>query len=289
MCPAPEVGVAVTPVTRTAAATLRKREVHSGAMLAREDGMRWAALFILACLASQPARADGTRQRYYFKHVDNLHDKGERLTPHWCKKLLDAGSGNAIRLDEEGAAKERLLQRAWRKVGAPQGLPSRLNSIFAARHPKDWGGEMSKCFVYGVQAPRGAKVTVRDARYGLRCFAALQRYTRAEAPGTKRRWLAVAWRAAKDYWRKPGTAPGAWPEVLIEGGATVAGTLNEPKVNAYLHSIEPSTRAPLPPYRGTPPVGGQQKGQQSAPGSKPAARPFNPLMLNPFFAFWFGN
>lgn len=257
-------------------------------------------LTLLALLAlGAPARAEQARQRYYFKHGNNLHDRGERLRPRWCKRLLNSGDATAIKLDEEGAVKERLLQRAWRKVGAPQGMPSRLESSFAARHPKDWQQEMGKCFTYAVKAPGNAKVTVRDARYGSRCFAALQHYTRATDPRLKRRWLAVAWRAAKDYWRKPGTAPGAWPEVLIGGGATVCGTLNDAPVKAYLQRAPRAIPAPLSPFPGTPTA--EQERRQERPATPPSPRPTasktattkptpNPLlMLNPFMAYWLGS
>jgi hypothetical protein len=265
-----------------------KNEANSMAhRLHSAPGMRSRALSILCLvLLTAPAGGENTRQRYYFKHGNNLHKEGERLKPRWCQRLLNASN----RLEDEGAGKERLLQRAWKKYGAPKGLPSRLDSVFVALHPRDWNSEMSKCFVYAVKAPRGAKVTVRDARYGSRCFTALQHYSRATDPRTKRRWLGVALRAARDYWRKPGTAPGAWPEALIEGGVTVKGTLNEPEVNAFMKTLERCKPAPLPPYPGTPVAGEQRALPKPARQPQPSrSAPVNPLMLNPFVAFWFGR
>jgi hypothetical protein len=193
-----------------------------------------------------------------------------------------------------------MLQRAWKKLAAPKGMPSRAQSVFAAVHYQDWKTEMSLPFVYAIKPSRGAKITVRDARYGARCFAALRQHYRAQDPKEQRRWLAIAWRAAKDYWREPGDAPGAWPEVLIGNKAIVEGTLNEPHIKAFLKKVPTCSPEKLAPYPGTPQPDQQRADVPAKVRAPKTARPEKTAPKtsapNPFLdpvgftlSFWFGG
>jgi hypothetical protein len=152
--------------------------------------------------------------------------KGDRIDPFFGKVRRQNGREDVVRT-------EKMLESARLRY-APH-MPSRLDSVFATeRHSAEmWRGQLSRGdrTLVKVRPSHPERAVVVDGAHGERVYSSIvQAYwgNGMRDPAEKRKLLAQARAAAKDYWTKaPTSSVHSQPEWLLGGGAVYTGNASQ--------------------------------------------------------------